>query len=146
MEKQLEKLVNTLKLIGTIDNICFSYKSEKYYDDYYLNIKIVRKHSNNEAMLIMEEDISTMRLKIRINSTLLFNAYSQLNEDEKIPEHLNIINPCAEDNYMNSVVELCYLEIINNLKAFNGISDNYDAIARLASNCFGYHSSKKYSL
>jgi hypothetical protein len=146
MNNQLEKLVKTLETIGTIDNVDFSYQSEKYDDDYYLNIKIVRKHSNNEAMMVFKEDIATMRLKIRINSTALFEAYKLLNEEEKIPKHLDIINPCIEDNYMNSLVELCYLEIINNLKSFNGKSDNYDAIARLAGKCYGYHSGKIHGL
>lgn len=145
MNSQLEKLVSTLKIIGTIANIDLSFKSEKYNDDYYLNIKIVRKHSNNKAMSIMEEDISTMRLKIRINSTQLFKSYSQLNEDEKIPKYLNIINPCDDNDYMNSFVELYYLEIINNLKSFNGKSDNYDAIAKL-SGSFGYQIGKQYGI
>lgn len=146
MNNQLEKLVKTLKTIGTIDNVDFSYQSEKYHDDYYLNIKIVTKNSNNEAMMIIDEDIATMRLKIRINSNALFEAYKLLNEDEKIPKHFNIINPCDEDNYMNSFVEVYYLEIINNLKVFNGISDNYDAIARLVGKCFGYHAGKEFGI
>lgn len=146
MNNQLEKLVKTLKIIGTIDNVDFSYQSEKYHDDYYLNIKIVRKHSNNEAMMIIDEDIANMRLKIRINSNALFEAYKLLNEDEKIPKHFNIINPCDEDNYMNSFVEVYYLEIINNLKVFNGISDNYDAIARLVGKRFGYHAGKEFGI
>ena len=65
-ENDLEKLIKTLKIITTIDNIDFSYKSEKYHDHYYLNIKMVRKHSNSEAMMIIEEDIANMRLKIII--------------------------------------------------------------------------------
>lgn len=146
MNKQLEKLVKTIQTIATIDDVDFSYKSEKHQDDYYLNIKIVRKHSNNEAMMIIDEDIATMRLKIRINSNALFEAYKLLNEDEKIPKHFNIINPCDEDNYMNSFVEVYYLEIIKNLKVFNGISDNYDAIARLVGKCFGYHAGKEFGI
>jgi hypothetical protein len=39
-ENDLEKLIKTLKIIAIIDNIDFSYKSEKYHDHYYLNIKI----------------------------------------------------------------------------------------------------------
>jgi hypothetical protein len=143
MNKQLDKLIKTLKIIGAIDNIDFSYISEKYNDHYYLNIKMVRKHSNSEAMMIIEEDIGNMRLKIIIDSYKLFEAYKLLNEKEKIPKDLNIINPCVEDNYINSLVEIHFLEIINNLKAFNGTSDNYDAIARLAGKCYGYHIGKK---
>ena len=142
-ENDLEKLIKTLKIITTIDNIDFSYKSEKYHDHYYLNIKMVRKHSNSEAMMIIEEDIANMRLKIIIDSHKLFEAYKLLNEEEKIPKNLNIINPCVEDNYINSLVEIYFLEIINNLKAFNGMRDNYDAIARLAGKCYGYHIGKK---
>jgi hypothetical protein len=146
MNNQLEKLVKTLKTIGTIDNVDFSYQSEKYHDHYYLNIKIVRKHSNNEAMMIFEEDIATMRLKIIIDSHKLFEAYKLLNEEEKIPKNFNIINPCVVDDYMNSLVEVYYLEIINNLKVFNGISDNYDAIAKLAGKCYGYHFGKQHGI
>ena len=146
MNKQLEKLVKTLKIIETIDNIDFSYKSEKYNDHYYLNIKIVRKHSNSEAMMIIEEDIANMRLKIIIDSHKLFEAYKLLNEEDKIPKIFNIINPCVVDDYINSLVEVYYLEIINNLKVFNGISDNYDAIARLAGKCYGYHFGKPYGI
>ena len=146
MNNQLEKLVNTLKTIGTIHDIYFSYQSEKQQDDYYLNIKIVRKHSNNEAMMITEEDIATMRLKIRINSNALFEEYKLLNEEEKIPKKFNIINPCVEDKYMNSVVESRYLEIINNLEAFNGTSDDYNAIARLVGKSHGYHEGKEYGI
>ena len=145
-ENALEKLVKTIQIIATIDDIDFSYKYEKYHDHYYLNIKMVRKHSNSEAMMIIEEDIATMRLKIIIDSNKLFEAYKLLNEEEKIPKNLNIINPCIEDNYMNTFVERQYLEIINNLKAFNGISDNYDAIARLFGKPHGYHTGKEYGI
>ena len=103
---------------------------------------MVRKHSNREAMMIIAEDIANMRLKIIIDSHKLFEAYKLLNEEEKIPKNLNIINPCVVDDYINSLVEVYYLEIINNLKVFNGISDNYDAIARLAGKCYGYHIGK----
>lgn len=140
IQNPLEKIVDALKVIGTIDNIDFSCKSEKHYDDYYLNIKIVRKHSNNDAMSIIEEDIANMRLKISIDSHKLFDAYKLLNEEEK---HLNIKNPNVEDNYINNLVEVSYLEIINNLKDFNGISDNYDAIARLVSKYYGNHVGKE---
>jgi NDP-sugar pyrophosphorylase family protein len=143
MNNELEKLVNTIKTIGAIENIDYSYQSEKQQDDYCLNIKIVRKHSNNDAMLIIEEDIAMLRLKIRINSNALFEAYKLLNEEEKIPKHLNIINPCIEDNCINNLVEVSYLEIINNLKAFNGLSDNYDAIARLVGKYYGNHIGKE---
>jgi hypothetical protein len=146
MNKQLEKLVKTLKIIETIDNIDFSYKSEKHHDHYYLNIKLVRKHSNSEAMMIIEEDIANMRLKIIIDSHKFFEAYKLLNEEEKIPKIFNIINPWVVDDYINSLVEVYYLEIIYNLKVFNGISDNYDAIARLAGKCYGYHFGKPYGI
>ena len=146
MNKQLDKLIKTLKIIGAIDNVDFSYISEKYHDHYYLNIKIVRKHSNKEAMSIIEEDIANMRLKIIIDSHKLFEAYKLLNEEVKIPKNFNIINPCVVDNYINSLVEVYYLEIINNLKVFNGISDNYDAIAKLAGKCYGYHFGKQYGI
>ncbi len=146
MNKQLEKLVKTIQTIATIDDVDFSYKSEKYHDHYYLNIKMVRKHSNSEAMMIIEEDLANMRLKIIIDSHKLFEAYKLLNEEEKIPKNLNIINPCVVDDYINSLVEVYYLEIINNLKVFNGISDNYDAIARLAGKCYGYHFGKPYDI
>ncbi|RAR73757.1 hypothetical protein [Flavobacterium aciduliphilum] len=142
MNNQLEKLVKTLKTLGTIDNVDFSYQSEKYHDHYYLNIKMVRKHSNNEAMMIFEEDIANMRLKIIIDNHKLYEAYKLLDEENKIPKQFNIINPCVEEGYMNSLVELYYLEIINNLKVFNGVSDNYDAIAKLAGKCYGYHFGK----
>lgn len=145
-ENALEKLVKTIQIIANIDDIDFSSQSEKYNDHYYLNIIMVRKHSNSEAMMIIEEDIATFRLKIRINSNTLFEAYKLLNEEEKIPKNLNIINPCIEDDYMNSFVERQYLEIINNLKAFNGISDNYDAIARLFGKSHGYHTGKEYGI
>ena len=145
-ENALEKLVKTIQIIASIDDIDFSYQSEKYHDHYYLNIKMVRKHSNSEAMMIIEEDIANMRLKIIIDSHKLFEAYKLLNEEEKIPKNLNIINPCVVDDYINSLVEVYYLEIINNLKVFNGISDNYDAIARLVGKCFGYHAGKEYGI
>ena len=146
MNNQLEKLVNTLKVIGTIDNIDFSYQSEKYHDDYYLNIKILKKHSNNEAMLIIEEDVATMRIKIRIDSSALFKAYSQLNEDEKIPEQFEISNPCKIDAYMNNFVERDFLNIIQNLKSFNSVSDNYEVIARLLVKYCGDHFGKEFGI
>ena len=142
----LEIIVTTLNVIGTIERINFYCESEKYHDDYYLKIKIVKEDSNNQAMAVFKEEIATLRLKIRIDSHKLFEAYKLLNEEEKIPKHLNIINPCVVDNYMNSLVELRYLEIINNLKAFNGKSDNYDTIARLAGKCYGYHIGKGYGI
>ena len=146
MKEQLEKLLTILKMIGINDNIDFYKKSKKNHDYYYLKIKTVRKQSNNEAMLIFEEEIATLSLNIRINSNTLFEAYKLLNEEEKIPKYLNIINPCFEDNYMNSFVETCYFEIIINLKDFNGISDNYASIATILGKSRGTPTAKKYCL
>lgn len=145
-QNPLEKIVETLNVLGTIENCSYSCISERFNEDFYLNITIFKKESNNEAMMIFEEQLTTMRLKIRIDSVALFAAYSQLDEDEKIPKHYEISNPCLNDAYMNSFIEVGFLKIIQNLKIFNGVSDNYDLIARILGKSYGYHSGKEFGI
>lgn len=145
-QNPLAKIIETLNVLEMIQNCHYSCMSERFNEEFYLNFSIFKKESNNQAMMIFEEQLVTMRLKIRIDCAALFREYSQLDEEEKIPKNYEISNPCLNDEYMNSFIEAGFLKIIQNLKFFNGISDNYDEIARILGKSYGYHSGKMYGI
>jgi hypothetical protein len=145
-QNPLAKIIETLNVLETIENCDYSRTSERFNEVFYLNFSIFKKKSNDHAMMIFKEQLATMRLEIRIDCAALFREYSRLDEEKKIPKNYEILNPCLNDEYMNNFIEGGFLEIIQNLKIFNGISDNYDVICRLIGKYHGYHSGKFYGI
>ncbi|MCX6230906.1 MAG: hypothetical protein NTZ33_05130 [Bacteroidetes bacterium] len=135
---ELKKIQDLLDIFKTINGIKFDVICNRDSDDYHIRILLFTEENNDEAMLIIRKNILIMNFIIHIDSIKFFETYNNLKEDEKIPPQHNIINPCIEDNYMSYMVKWKFLEIMKNLKMFNGIKDDYISIAKLARIARGY--------
>ncbi|MFZ4740872.1 MAG: hypothetical protein ACOYLE_06880 [Bacteroidales bacterium] len=141
--KNLEEIKNYLK---SIEHFKKNVNCEKNSDDYVVNIQSYTESTNNEEMIVYKTVQSSISINIHIDSNKLFEAYCNLKEDEKIPSQHNIVNPCIEENYLNFMLEHKYLKIMENLKMFNGETDDYYAIARLIGISRGYVLGKRVGI
>lgn len=114
------------------ENLKFNYECERNDDDYSLRIEAYSEKSNDEAELVFKPVESYTNIKIHIDSQKFMEAYDSLGEDEKIQTKFEITNPCSHESYMRIFVEVAGKEVIPLLADFNGIKNDYYALAKLA--------------
>ena len=136
--EEIKSIIDLNIYLESIKNYKVNVVCNRNSDDYEVTITAYSEHPNNEDMIHIKTIHSSKYISIHIDSNKFTEAYNNLNEEDKLPSQLNIINPCTKENYMSYMVESKYLEIMKKLKIFNGINDEYVSIAKLAKLARGY--------
>jgi len=131
---ELKKMQDLKSFFNDNNEHDFNVICERNIDDYQIKIQAYSSKSNNEAMMIFKTVESIITFKIYIDSKKLDDAYSKLSDDEKIPSQHNIfdLSSSHKGEYMRLLVKISYVDIMENLAAYNENKDDYTAIAKLA--------------
>jgi hypothetical protein len=131
-EFEVKNLEDLNEFFKTNEKLSFDFKCHRKDDDYTLRIEAYSKDVNNEAMLVFKNLESYTNISIHIDSKKFMDAYNSMGESEKIPPQHEITNPCSHEKYMLTFVEVASKEILPLLGDFNGIKNDYYALAKLA--------------
>ena len=130
--------VNTIDEIENFEKLHsqfeFNANCERVNNHFTLLLQAYSEHSNNEAMMIFKKAEAAIKFEIQLDTEKLDEAYSNLSEDQKIPSAHEIITISSshKGEYLRLLVKVCYKKILQHLAAYNGSSDDYQAIAELA--------------
>lgn len=132
--------------LKTLKDLQSFYKSNEKYklnhhclrngDSYSLSIEAFTERSDNEAMLIHKTTQAECDITIHIDSEQFLDAYNKLTENEKlqiaeISDNPILGHPKMSDVYMCYFVECNCEKILDNLKQYSEMEDNYTNIAKL---------------
>jgi hypothetical protein len=131
---ELKKMEDLESFFNDNNKHSFNVICERNQDDYQIKIQAYSSKSNNEAMMIFKTIESVISFKIFIDSKKLDEAYAKLSDDEKIPSQHSLfdLSSSHKGEYMRLLVKIAYLDIMENLAAYNEKKDDYTTIAKLA--------------
>ena len=132
-EFEVKNLKDLNEFFKSNEKLEFHYKCDRNDDDYTLRIEAYSLHADHrDAMYAVEYVESYANINLHIDSRKFMEAYNSMGDNEKIPLIHEIPNPCSHEKYMLTFVEVASKEILPLLGDFNGIKNDYYALAKLA--------------